>query len=29
VEKQLVLAKESSNIKSVDDLLNSGDTWEI
>lgn len=29
VEKQLVIAKESSDIKSVDDLLNSGDTWEI
>ncbi len=29
VEEQIKYAKESSKIKSVDDLLNSGDTWEI
>jgi len=29
VEEQIELAKESSKIKCVDDLLNSGDTWEI
>ncbi len=29
VEEQITRAKKESNIKSVDDLLNSGDTWEI
>jgi 2-oxoglutarate ferredoxin oxidoreductase subunit beta len=29
VEEQIDFAKESSKIKCVDDLLNSGDTWEI
>jgi len=29
VEEQINVAKRSSNIKCVDDLLNSGDTWEI
>lgn len=29
VEEQIEHAKESSKIKCVDDLLNSGDTWEI
>ncbi len=29
VEEQIDMAKKSSNIKCVDDLLNSGDTWEI
>ena len=29
VEEQIKQAKETSKIKNVDDLLNSGDTWEI
>ena len=29
VEEQIKYAKETSKIKNVDDLLNSGDTWEI
>ena len=29
VEEQIKFAKETSKIKNVDDLLNSGDTWEI
>jgi 2-oxoglutarate ferredoxin oxidoreductase subunit beta len=29
VEEQITYAKGNSKIKSVDDLLNSGDTWEI
>ena len=29
VEEQIKFAKENSKIKNVDDLLNSGDTWEI
>jgi 2-oxoglutarate ferredoxin oxidoreductase subunit beta len=29
VEEQIKYAKENSKIKNVDDLLNSGDTWEI
>jgi 2-oxoglutarate ferredoxin oxidoreductase subunit beta len=29
VEEQIKIAKETSKIKCVDDLLNSGDTWEI
>ena len=29
VEEQITTAKEKATIKSVDDLLNSGDTWEI
>ena len=29
VEEQIKYAKETSNIRNVDDLLNSGDTWEI
>jgi len=29
VEEQIKIAKETSKIKCMDDLLNSGDTWEI
>ncbi len=29
LEKQMIDAKATSNIKCVDDILNSGDTWEI
>jgi hypothetical protein len=29
VEEQIKYAKENSPIKNMDDLLNSGDTWEI
>lgn len=29
VEEQIKVAKQTSKIKNVDDLLNSGDTWEI
>jgi len=29
VEDQITYAKANSKIKCVDDLLNSGDTWEI
>jgi len=29
VEEQIKYAKETSNIKNMDDLLNSGDTWDI
>ena len=29
VEEQISNAKKTSSIKCVDDLLNSGDTWEI
>ena len=29
VEEQIKFAKKNSPIKNVDDLLNSGDTWEI
>jgi len=29
VEEQITYAKANSKIKNVDDLLNSGDTWEI
>ena len=29
LENQIKLAKEQSSIKCVDDLMNSGDTWEI
>jgi 2-oxoglutarate/2-oxoacid ferredoxin oxidoreductase subunit beta len=29
VEEQIFHAKETSRIKCVDDLLNSGDTWDI
>jgi len=29
VEEQISIAKQTSKIKNVDDLLNSGDTWEI
>ena len=29
VEEQIKYARETSKIKNVDDLLNSGDTWEI
>mgnify|MGYP006916489933 FL=1 len=29
VEEQITFAKANSKIKCVDDLLNSGDTWEI
>jgi hypothetical protein len=29
VEEQIKHAKENSKIRNMDDLLNSGDTWEI
>jgi 2-oxoglutarate ferredoxin oxidoreductase subunit beta len=29
LEEQIAQAKETAKVKSVDDLLNSGDTWKI